>query len=451
MKKILTLLIVIALLIVLFCSCSEKQELKGDSPKHEISSEKKKISVLFTKSDSGFLIHEYRFNIAKRILEETYGIEVERYYVPGYEDSTENLYQYEPRGVFYEKLYAEMIAGKGPDVFLFGAYGTFFDLYKKFDAGAFYDLNEFIENDEDFDIDEYEDILLDVGVYKGKRYLFPITYGIKPLLISKSKFENLNLSVEDFSTYDRFVSTWDSIQKDGTLKFLANTGYWSEFLCYEGWLEECIDYEAGTVDFSLPAFQNIVEIMQTEYMLDNNSDPLAEFETYEDSLFYVSGFISLMFTPFYDFDATDVMMIPVPNSSGNNTAQVMDCFMISSASKNPDAAWLFVKAMLSDAAQREMMNIQSSHYVSTKSALIDESIETIISLSTYEWLPEYIPDEALTGRIKELHHNYDNAVIPFVNTQDLYQKIENYIKDNDRDIDSLRTELENYYRLYLSE
>ena len=461
MKKIAAFLLAAVVVVSLLGSCAKEQETNGKEPSSGTnageagsgsSSEKTKITVLFiSQSLAGAPGHEGRFDYASRVLAETYGIEVERYHVPGYGPVTKFFDSNESSVMFFEKLYAEMLAGKGPDIFLSGPFDGFWDLPKKMDAGAFYDLNEFIENDGDFDITEYEEILMNEGLHKGKRYIFPLSYAVYSLLISKEKYEALGLLAEDFSTYERFLSTWEDMQRNGNLKMMAQRGWGSSFIEAQGWLGECVDYESGTVDFDLPSFRRVVELLQREHRLENRIGPLEEFETYPESLFHMPTFFTLMFTPLYSMDTKDMLLLPVPNANGNNTAQIMEYCMMSSSTENPDAAWLFLKTFLSDECQRELMQRQFHNYVTTKSALIDEDIETKIAIKPIH-RPELMYDDDVIAMIKEIYLGYDNAVINYERGRDLYTKMSDYIESNeDQDFDSFKAELENYYRIYLTE
>ena len=464
MRRIITTLLLVAVVMSLFGSCAKGTGVSGGNPALGTSgwesepgntAEGKKITVLFTVTDGGRFSHQERFDSASRILAEAYGIEVERYQVPGYEEITDFFESPDSpvsRVVYFDKLYAEIMAGRGPDVYLFGSMGVFHDLPKKMDAGAFYDLNEFIEKDNDFDITEYEEILMNEGVYKGKRFVFPLTYSVTALLISREKFETLGLSAEDYSTYERFISTWEDIQRTDNLRMFADSmSGWKLFVISRGWLEECVDYESGTTDFDTPSFRRVVELLQEEYRLENHSEPLFEFESFPDGLFYTPSFITLLFSSLYPIDANDIMLLPIPNASGNSTARIMECCMISSSAKDPEAAWLFVKAMMSDECQREMMSHVFNNNITTKSAFIDEDIET--KLSSYPiYDPRYMYDDAVVAMIKEWYHGYDNAVIPYGTGRDLYLNISGYIEsDEEQDFDRFKNELENYYEVYLSE
>ena len=455
MKKSIARLLVICLGLLLFCSCIKKREPEKNIVESNLEKGTRKITVLFTRADLGVHSHQERIDIASKQLFEMYDIEVERYYVPGYEDITdffESPTSPVSRTEYYDKLYTEIMAGRGPDVYMFGGMGIFNDLEKKMDSGAFYDLNELMVEDPEFNIDEYEKIIMDRGIYKGKRFIFPLTYSVATLLTSKEDFEEKGFSIEDFSTYDSFISKWEDIQgTDNFRMFKGSMSEWKDFLIHFGWLEECIDYENGNTNFDNPNFERVVRIIREEYRLKNHSKPLKEFESYPEGLFYRPSFITLLFSSLYPIDVNDMLLLPIPNASGKSVAELQECCMISSSTKDPEAAWLLIKTLMSDKCQREMMQAKFNDNVTTKSTLIDEDIET--KIANYEVYDEkYIPDKVIVERIKEMYHNYSAAVIPYSNGKDLYLQMEGFFTSNeDQDIDTIKAKLINYYRIHMSE
>jgi ABC-type glycerol-3-phosphate transport system substrate-binding protein len=66
--------------------------------------------------------------------------------------------------VYYTQLTVELIAGKGPDVLFLSDMPPSVDLHKMADNGALHDLNEFIEQDENFNLGDYVKGVMDGGV-----------------------------------------------------------------------------------------------------------------------------------------------------------------------------------------------------------------------------------------------------------------------------------------------
>ena len=56
-------------------------------------------------------------------------------------------------------------------------------IYRTIDTGVFLDLSSFFEEDNSFNRNEINMAVLDVGLYKGGRYIVPINYSL-PILFS---------------------------------------------------------------------------------------------------------------------------------------------------------------------------------------------------------------------------------------------------------------------------
>ena len=76
----------------------------------------------------------------------------------------------------------EIMAGEGPDIISLNQNLPF---EKLIENEAFLDINSLINNDETKDkieLDEYNSFIMNVGVYDGKRYIVPLSYGMDVLV-----------------------------------------------------------------------------------------------------------------------------------------------------------------------------------------------------------------------------------------------------------------------------
>ncbi|SDY97749.1 ABC-type glycerol-3-phosphate transport system, substrate-binding protein [Proteiniborus ethanoligenes] len=86
---------------------------------------------------------------------------------------TVNLYPDLDWGQYNDKLNAELIAGKGPDI-LYLRGGEPIRTYME--KGMLVNLDEMIENDSEFNIEDYNTHIIDNSRYKDKLYTMPIDY-----------------------------------------------------------------------------------------------------------------------------------------------------------------------------------------------------------------------------------------------------------------------------------
>ncbi|MBQ9679350.1 MAG: carbohydrate ABC transporter substrate-binding protein [Ruminococcus sp.] len=112
------------------------------------------------------------------------------------EDMKINLIEFENYETMSQRLNIEVMAGGGPDLF-----SNYQDLpfEKMIQNGAFYDLNELIENDtseDKLDLSLYNQTILDAGVYDGKRYFIPAFFSVPVLVGEKGVFEAYDMPTE---------------------------------------------------------------------------------------------------------------------------------------------------------------------------------------------------------------------------------------------------------------
>jgi len=203
MKRFICLLIASLLLVATFCSCATETNDKEVviSSDENAKTSLKPLVVLYPAWNDDMTATSSIFINAAKIFTERYGIEVELYPSPYYYELLESgdvmsmIYDYRT------KLTTEIMAGRGPDVYIDTtalAATIFNDLHKKMDNGLFCDLNDFITNDNDFKLDDYEKTILDTGIYKGKRYLMPLSYKVPLYLTTEEKLERFGFTTDDF-------------------------------------------------------------------------------------------------------------------------------------------------------------------------------------------------------------------------------------------------------------
>lgn len=96
---------------------------------------------------------------------------------------------------FGKKITTELLAGDGPDIVVFNS-STFSSIHKAVASGAFYDLNSLINEDTEFKLSDYNDKVMEAGVFNGKRYLMPLNYCIFVLTTTKEKLDRDKFSIE---------------------------------------------------------------------------------------------------------------------------------------------------------------------------------------------------------------------------------------------------------------
>lgn len=351
-----------------------------------------------------------------------------------------------------QKLYTDIIAGKGPDVMVLSSeFGM--NIYKMMDAGAYIDLNRLINNDDGFDIDMYENSILEAGTYRESRLFMPIIYSVPLLLTTKIKMEGYSLELSDFSSYDRFLDTSKNMLASENIRVTNDYGLYQLFNA-SGWLSECIDFNNNSMNLDNFIFPDIVELMRASSKHSETYGYLypQDSYSYSGSALYDKGFASLLSNLFSiesflagaKDESDNVIMIPIPNFYGNTTAQINYFCLISASSKNIEGAWDFIKILLSDQIQG---NLNYFNGVGVKTKFIESNIKRIND--------EHCDvHEKNLNQLSDIYKSCDNAIIldnPIGNF--ILVQMSFYI-ENQPEAGSFETEkakTENYIGIWLSE
>ena len=126
---------------------------------------------------------------------------------------------------FSERLAGELMSGQGPDLFIIGEeFMKLRDVYKLMDSGAFADLTEEIASHPELGnasgesiSKKYNQVVMEQGVWKGKRYLMPICYRFPILLTSQEILDETGFDMEqcgDFMGFVREAQSFVETQKN---------------------------------------------------------------------------------------------------------------------------------------------------------------------------------------------------------------------------------------------
>ena len=391
-----------------------------------------------------------------------YGIDVELYPAPSaYDLRDENaMLNYKT------EFAAEVMAGRGPDLFIASDHwGVFDDLMKKVSAGVFCDFNEFMEKDGDFDSGAYNETVMNAGLFKNSRYVMPLSYTVPMLITTEERMAEHGVAADDFSTYERFLSSWESLHASGKSLLCDGSG-WTVAM-RSGWLDECLDFERGVADLNLPSFQRIYALIleedrlyEKDYLSDSGAGD-AENEQYVDAflkngLFYFTDFgINGYETSFISPDTTDELnvILPIPNAYGAVTAVVEDYALISGASSNKEAAWNFVKILLNEEMQENWYDTTRSLGAPVRNDTTAAHIDAVNKIHHINFQPlEPALKEKARDHLLYLYASCDNAVIPESRGWLLFYKlIDLTYHSQDNSFETVKAKAENYFKIYLSE
>jgi beta-lactamase regulating signal transducer with metallopeptidase domain len=256
------------------------------------------------------------------------------------------------------QLATELIAGRGPDVLFTSHMPPNADLYKMADNGTFLDLNELIEQDEDFNLDDYVKAAIDGGIYKGKRYAIPVNYTLDSIIrsiprnLNKIGFDSSQLS-DVTSFMNEIMRTLPEAQKQPAFKVMKNNSLWWHYLHKSSGIK-LIDYETGTILPDEDGLRQLAEAYKPYYPLDNKHflhiwwEHLISGVVLFEDVPNVNSFLSSAVIPGDQINALRGIDGKVHASPRLSTA-------IRSGSKNQQNAWNFIKLLLSPEMQNNNM------------------------------------------------------------------------------------------------
>jgi multiple sugar transport system substrate-binding protein len=260
------------------------------------------------------------------------------------EDIGNDYYAYSTR------VSTELMAGSGPDIFfptlMFDA-----DMFKMADAGAFLDLNEFIEQDDSFNLDDYIKPVLDGGIFRGKRYLMPFEYNVNVFVSIPEKLDEIGFDMSEIgspiSFMDEIVRTMPKAQTNRNFKTMATGSMW--WALHTASRMKYADFEANTVLPYEETLEKLVRAYKPYFSFDG-----AVYETHLRDLrngvtmFGVCGNITDFFFLASQINTiSDIQMNVIPDMNGKIHVRSTGAATIRSGSPNQQNAWNFIKLMLS--------------------------------------------------------------------------------------------------------
>ena len=294
----------------------------------------------------------------------------------------------------------ELMAGEGPDVIVADP-SIFNSFHKTMNSGIFYDINSFMENDNDFIPSEYNKTVLDSGIVDGKRLFVPIAYKVPCIWTTKSISEDTGLSsLMDTWTWQQLLDigkTFTESIQNGQKRYLFSYQYdnilnnlhfplggeghdeyggkQSYYGAFYGLLlssgTEFVDYEKKQSHFNSSPFISLLETLKE---LNNYSTPDKVLESYKTAYYTQLKEKSLLAvcdgkrevlssegllnnSSFIDYileEKEKLALYPFPTFSKDKKviAEPIAIAAVNSNSKDKETAYYFIRILLSLNRQR---------------------------------------------------------------------------------------------------
>ena len=251
---------------------------------------------------------------------------------------------------FFARISAEIMSGNGPDIIL--AQLRCMNPNKMMRSGAFADLNEFLENDPEFDLSKYNANVLKAGQVDGKQYIMPLTYRLPLVLTTQELLDKTGFDISTADNYNAFLEEclkYKQANIPGAPK-LSLDYYMRPYLA------DAVDYDTGEVKINTPEnretirlnYEAVASLSDAEgygrrgFVAQKLFDNEAMFpQAAQPADMYMISYRALKGT------ATPVMAA-VRDAEGRLMAEVNEYAMINANSPNKENAYAFLKLLMSD-------------------------------------------------------------------------------------------------------
>ena len=252
---------------------------------------------------------------------------------------------------YYTKLSTEVMSGGGPDVFKLGGNQ---DAYKMMKSGVFADLTPYFENDQAFDVSEYNENVLYGAQFQGKQYIVPVGYTIQTFTSTKEIIDETGFDVDKCTNYYNTMEEVYRVSKENVLDAKLPVAPALSFLqsfYYEGL--NVLDYSNNTVDLNNDIIRDNVEIVKDLYdLIDLDIEKSQSFDVFElfskDRLFEYNTGTCVNAISYFGGELDEKnegVLIPVRNATGEITAQNKIPIGVNANCDNVQNAYNFIKLL----------------------------------------------------------------------------------------------------------
>ena len=257
------------------------------------------------------------------------------------------------------QLEKDILTGACPDIIDISGLSS---VKKYATKGVFADLKTLIEQDPDYTMDSFMSGPLNAFTYDGKLCAMPLTcavetmYGSARILGDSAGTITLDALEQAISGLDDETCVMQYLTASGMLSNLVNWNF-----------DQLVDYSTATCSFDSPMFISILNMAsKLPAEIDWENDTMIYMDEMqmlqEGSCLLASNYVSDQWSikNMYNLytEENGFLNLGVPGSeNGGGVLSVYYGFAVSASSKHQDAAWEFIKTMLTDEAQASYYEI----------------------------------------------------------------------------------------------
>jgi len=296
----------------------------------------------------------------------------------------------EAREIMLERLGTEIMAGKGPDVFVLPAARTnmdiaaptwtggiplasenyemlFPDVELSMHNGLFADISEYYDADTELGKESLVTAVMDAGVLGDARYVLPLKYNIPLVYVDTDRMTEAGVSLDIFN--QDIVSMMDDITESG-LDWLAAGAHLNQIWHYVlNFFPETVNYadqEATVTKDALTAFMRSYVSMRQLQGSQRSGNGISTFESHVSELYHadsVAGGNDKYGLVTADLDValssvliakdagTNLAMYPLRAIDGSVIADVTFYGAVGAGCEKPELAYELLRGMLSEEVQ----------------------------------------------------------------------------------------------------
>ncbi len=256
---------------------------------------------------------------------------------------------------------AELMAGKGPDLFLFSSFSVP-NLYKVMNSGVLCDLNPFFEADDDFDVSAFHEEIFSKSCYRGKRYYIPLSYFLNSAVTTADSLLKYGVTLSEDITFQEWVDAVLRIHEQN------KTNAHIISILYGGWTDHYantfgllpFDPETDTIRIDEPGFRQTMELIKVSYpdirdsyMTEKYIEDLQN-NTLIFGLSQLHGHWEFVLKDEFQKLGISAFSFPVPTMFENKPAAFpYRMVAVSQSSNKKDMAYEFIQELLSQDIQKK--------------------------------------------------------------------------------------------------
>ena len=277
----------------------------------------------------------------------------------------------EEREIRLEQLRVEIMAGKGPDIFIlpttvqFHRENLILDVEQAMRNGLFADLSEYYDADDDLGKEALVTAVMDAGVVDGCRYVLPLRYNLPVAYVNEAQFEANGLSVDLFSS--GMINLMDAVTATGNPDIITRSTSGKFNMFAFNYLSDVVNYDNGQVLItkeelvsylrSYPLFRcsqrpgdtyYSTELILRDYLNDKSDWISAGFPLFISDLDEALGHAAIA-----QLEDREIGMYPICAADGSVVADVTLYTAVSRSCEDPALAYEFVRLLLSEDIQWE--------------------------------------------------------------------------------------------------